>query len=422
MTTVAQAHSARLADLLRAERRALAEFLLALADFDERKRWLELGYATLFDYLQRDLGLSKGAAFYRLTAARLVQRHPAVVEPLRDGRLCFSSVVQLSKVLTSENEAEVLPRYFHLSKREAKAVTAELRPAASVPTREVVTAVLAAPGAPRLSLTTWALPAMQAHEIPAESAASASPTGVGEGAAALPLGAVEPPRRAVVHPGEPPTAAPGAGAPPAPGPPPVAEEPLTAELTRLHITVPRRLLRKLEQAREALSHSHPGASADLVIEAGLDLLLERHAKRRGLVAAPRVRAAASRKSGTGGAPKGRAGAVVAPKGEATRRAEGGRSGRPSPRRSRDRIPASVLRDVWTRDGGRCQWKLPSGQTCGSTHRVQVDHVVPIARGGGSTADDLRLLCDVHNDVAAREALGDAWMDRFTRRGRERGSG
>jgi hypothetical protein len=37
-------------------------------------------------------------------------------------------------------------------------------------------------------------------------------------------------------------------------------EPKTAEQTRLHITVPRGLLRKLEAARDALSHSHPGGS------------------------------------------------------------------------------------------------------------------------------------------------------------------
>jgi hypothetical protein len=118
-----------LADLLAREHAALADFLVALADFDQRRLWAELGHASLFYFLHRELGLSKGAAYYRKVAAELVQRFPEVVEPLRDGRLCFTSVVELSKVLTRENRDEVLPRFFHRSKREAAAVAAEISPA-----------------------------------------------------------------------------------------------------------------------------------------------------------------------------------------------------------------------------------------------------------------------------------------------------
>ena len=78
--------SNRLADLLRNERNALAEFLVALADFDRERRWSELGHNSLFAFLHRHLVLSKGAAFYRMTAAQLVRKHPEIVEPLRDGR------------------------------------------------------------------------------------------------------------------------------------------------------------------------------------------------------------------------------------------------------------------------------------------------------------------------------------------------
>lgn len=70
--TSARDLSARLADLLRRERHALAEFLVALADFDRRRLWLDLGHASLFNFLHRELGLSKGAAYYRKAAAELV--------------------------------------------------------------------------------------------------------------------------------------------------------------------------------------------------------------------------------------------------------------------------------------------------------------------------------------------------------------
>ncbi len=348
----------RLADLLRQERAVLAEFLVALADFDRERRWLELGHASLFYFLHRELGLSKGAAFYRKTAAELIQRFPEVIEPLRDGRLCLTSIVELAKVLTQENRVEVLPRFFCRSKAEAKAVSAELRPAEAPSRREVITAVRA-PVAAAPSLT-------------------------------LQVGAEAPGRRdeRAVHPDEPLVRnQPGAVEPdapllgaPAPRAPSDVAEPLTAELSRLHVTVSRRFIDKLEAARAALSHSHPGASADEILEAGLDLVLERHAKRVGQVKNPR---------------------------------------RDPPPSRTDRVPAHVKRAVWKRDGGRCQWTLAGGGICGSTHRVQFDHVVARGRGGRATVENLRLLCAVHNDLAARQTYGDGWMDRFSRRGAAR---
>src|SRR5512138_1608458 len=110
----------RLADLLAREHAALGEFILALADFDREGLWRELGYSSFFDFLHRELRLSKGAAFYRKTAVDLVQRFPEIIEPLRDGRLCLMTVAEVARVLAPENRLDVLPRFFHLSKREAQ--------------------------------------------------------------------------------------------------------------------------------------------------------------------------------------------------------------------------------------------------------------------------------------------------------------
>ena len=78
------------------------------------------------------------------------------------------------------------------------------------------------------------------------------------------------------------------------------------------------------------------------------------------------------------------------------------------------VPPKVKREVRGRDGGRCQWKLASGGVCGSTVRLEIDHVVPRGKGGASTVENCRVLCDVHNREAARQAYGDAHMDLFTR--------
>ncbi|HYG68581.1 MAG TPA: DUF222 domain-containing protein, partial [Anaeromyxobacteraceae bacterium] len=133
-----------LAILLRKEKDAMADFLLALADFDRKRLWRELGHTSLFAFLRRELKLSAGAAQNRKTAVELIQRFPAVEAALRSGDLCLSTINAVAKVLTAENEREVLPRFFGLSYGEAEAVVAELRPAPVIPVRDVVVPVRAA--------------------------------------------------------------------------------------------------------------------------------------------------------------------------------------------------------------------------------------------------------------------------------------
>jgi hypothetical protein len=137
----ARTFTIRLVDLLAREHAALGEFLVELAAFDATRLWLDLGYASLFDFLHRELGLSKASASFRKKAAELIQSFPEVLEPIRDGRLCLSSIFELAKVLTPENRRVVLPRFFQLSKREAKVVAAALQPAVAPPQRSVVTAL-----------------------------------------------------------------------------------------------------------------------------------------------------------------------------------------------------------------------------------------------------------------------------------------
>ena len=352
-----------LADLLRQERGAMAEFLIALAAFDKERRWAELGHASLFSFLHRELGLAKDSAFQRMTAARLVQNHPEAMEPLRDGRLTLSTAVEVAKVITPENRGEVLPRYFHLSKREAKVVTAELQPCEAAPHRTVVVPVRAEPAAAALTLTAPRPErAVRLDEPgpPSEPLTQPSPRSAGRGVDASP--------------GNPPLAQ---------RPVPSDVVPLTAALSRMHVTVSRRFLEKLAAAKAALSHSVPGGNEEAILEAGLDLLLERAAKRRGLVERPRPE--------------------------------------PKPSTQEGYIPAHVKRAVWKRDQGRCQFPLEGGGVCGSTHQVEFDHVIPRARGGPSTVANVRLACRVHNFAAAREVFGHAWMDRYTRGGVRRSS-
>jgi hypothetical protein len=344
-----------LARLLRDERGLLADFLLALADFDRNKRWRELGHTSLFYFLHRELKLSKGAAQNRKTAAELIQAFPEVEAALRSGELCLSTVTELSKVLTPENREEVLPRFFGLSRREAEVVSASLRPAEVIPVREVVTSIRPAPAVPR---TATAQPTFSK---------SAAVVHMDEPAAPVPALAVH-----MDEHGGATVLSPGASAPP---PPREVVEPLGPELARLHVTVSARFLEKLEAAKDALGHVLPEGSAAEVLERGLDLVLAGHAKRKGLVATPREE--------------------------------------PTTAASPERISAHVKREVWRRAGGQCEWRFDSGARCDCRRRLEFDHVQPRALGGASTIDNVRLLCRPHNQLAARREFGDAVMDRYT---------
>ncbi|MDH5271124.1 MAG: HNH endonuclease [Candidatus Krumholzibacteria bacterium] len=64
------------------------------------------------------------------------------------------------------------------------------------------------------------------------------------------------------------------------------------------------------------------------------------------------------------------------------------------------VSAAVRDQVFIRDQGCCTYVGANGRVCGSKRGLQFDHVVPVARGGGATADNLRLLCAYHNRLEA----------------------
>ena len=64
---------------------------------------------------------------------------------------------------------------------------------------------------------------------------------------------------------------------------------------------------------------------------------------------------------------------------------------------RRHIPAAVRRHIWQRDGGRCCYRDPlSGRRCTSSHLLQIDHLLPVAEGGGPEPSNLVLLCFAHH--------------------------
>ena len=74
------------------------------------------------------------------------------------------------------------------------------------------------------------------------------------------------------------------------------------------------------------------------------------------------------------------------------------------------IPAAVRREVWRRDQGRCSYvDRHSGRRCGSRYRLEIDHIVPFALGGGAEPGNLRLHCGAHHRLrhAQRDACAES---------------
>ena len=248
--------SLRHAELLRAERGALADLLLSLAEFDRVAAYRELGFATFFEYLHREPRLSRGSAHYRQVATRLVVRFPEIEEPLRDGRLCLSTVIVLARVMTEANRHEVLPRFFGLSRQEAEQVAVEIRPVEVVPRRTVVT------------VTPVSMPAV----VPAGTVARAGPTTANVNEYSRSIVELAPTRTLV--------------------------EPLTRAETRMHVTVTPEFVALLKKAKAGESHRNPGATDEQVLTAALELLLAQQEKRRASVP-PKVKREVRKRDGGG---------------------------------------------------------------------------------------------------------------------------
>ncbi len=79
---------------------------------------------------------------------------------------------------------------------------------------------------------------------------------------------------------------------------------------------------------------------------------------------------------------------------------------------RDAIPVRTRDAVFARDLNRCTFVGSDGRRCDETIRLHVDHIKPVAHGGGNEISNLRLLCARHNQLQAEKILGRKMMAGF----------
>ncbi|WP_242355447.1 HNH endonuclease [Anaeromyxobacter sp. SG64] len=360
----------RLRELAGEERNVQVDFLLHLDEFDRRRAFVEAGHASLWAYCLEALHLREGAAGRRIQAMRVLRRFPTLEAPLRDGRLCLSTVALLGQVLTEENVDDLLARAAFRTRAEVEHLVASVQ-------------ARTAPRAGLRKLTERAPTAGSAAlQLPASDA--------GQAETATEPGTAKP----TLDPG------PAAGA--LPGPPPPAAQPKRRAETlavseshwSLRVTLDRACKEDLETLRSLLSHKVPDGDLAAVLHEAIRCAIEKHGKRKGAVAPERKTKRAKQ-----------AGTTIASASKKTAA---------KPPAARTTIPAIVRRAVWTRDGGRCAWVGPDGCRCNSRWKLELDHIQPAALGGPSTIENLRLACRAHNLLHAESTFGREHMDRFRR--------
>jgi len=341
-----------LTSLLASGYRTEARIIAHIAEVLERKLHARDGSPSLFEYCVRQLGLSESEAFHRLTAARIARRFPIVFSLIERRQIHLTAVCLLRDYLTPDNHRELLAEASNKTKLQVQELLARRFP------RPDVASYIR-------KLPRHAQPAKQASTLPDHPAASLT---VGEASSPSTGTAAEQSAHA-----EPRMLAPAS---PPPAPARATVEPTSEARYRIQLNASSALKEKLELFQALVSHSIPNGDVAAVLERALDLALKQVEKQR---FAKTDKPRNPRK----------------PRGIKLR----------SRSSHREQIPNAVQREVAVRDGLRCSYVSDGGSRCSARAFLQIHHEQPWARGGASGAENLRLLCAVHNRLLAERDFG-----------------
>jgi hypothetical protein len=106
---------ATLSALVRREHDLMSDLLAHLAELDERRLYLDLGFTSLFAYCTAALGFCKSTAGRRIAVARVCRKYPEAFARIARGELQLSALSLLAPHLTRENAAELFEACKHKS-------------------------------------------------------------------------------------------------------------------------------------------------------------------------------------------------------------------------------------------------------------------------------------------------------------------
>jgi len=354
----------RLERLCDSERELMVTMLRYLIEVEKRELYIDRGYGSLYEFCTGHLKYSGSAAHRRITAARCLGRYPRIAPMLRRGEINLSVLSLVADLLTPENHRTVLDAIKGRSYRDVERLTARFRPQRAARERVkpvyIKTAVTVSSGDDSQRLRSKG-EGEKASTSDVGSSGCLESTGYGDIFGLCENG--------------------------------VKSEVLLEEKYELRFTVNAALMEKIERVRELLStRERRKPEFETLFELMVDEYLERHSPES------RIKRREKRKKSRSQAAAG----------------SGDSRNKTNSKRSRH-IPQAVRDKVYMRDGGRCTFTSSSGRRCTKKDNVQIDHIIPYAKGGKNTIDNLRLLCARHNIHAAEDTYGKDHMKQYRQR-------
>ncbi|MDQ2647075.1 MAG: hypothetical protein M3020_24940 [Myxococcota bacterium] len=306
----------------------LASLLAHLGEVEARGIHRTRACASLYTYCIYELRFSEDEAFRRVSAARMVQRFPALLDAVAAGEIHLTGLLMLGPHLTAENLVEVLARAKHRTKKEIARLVRQLDPLPRVPARieplgpEYSQLVPRAPTWDQFVSSFNPVRELEAGHRPRDwmdeiDEMDEVDETVSTAANDAPDSALEAPAPARVEP----------------------------QRYRVQFEASEEYVGLVERAKALLSHAAPGAGlAELHVRAMRALVAELERERYAVTERPR---------------------------SSVEREGDGEDATKVPRRRARRVPAAIRRAVFERDRARCTFRSESGERCRETERLEL---------------------------------------------------
>ena len=338
------------------ERRSTADVVRYLAEIESRRLHLELGFSSLFDFTTKKLGYSSSSALRRIKAARLTLADPSIASKLETGELNFATIDILANFVKQPELKTITQELCGRSREDAEKIVAHLRPVAKSAVRDrVKPIVVAKPTADRN------LPSLPFE--PEQNSNNLRPNAQSDAHKCIAFGAQP------------------------------------EELFHISFAMTRDERALLERTRQLMFAGDVDTiSFGKVIAKLAKFYLAYHCPRE------RQKRREAREKGR----------VESTRKERQSSAELAAHAQPipdrEPRRASPRAISRVLRDrVLARDGYRCVFTAQDGTRCSCASDLEIDHITPVARGGGAEEANLRVLCRAHNLERAYQVFGEGYV-------------
>lgn len=345
----------RLKTLVKKEYGNLVQILVHIGEVDRRRLYATKAYRSLFEFCLEELHFSESQAYLRINAARKAQKYPAILSMVEAGEIHLTAIAKLSPHLTADNHQDLLHGAMRKSKIQIEQMLADKFPKPDVPTSIRAMPVPRVKGgierAEDVAPLGAEVRAPSTSGTPSKLKGNLGPSFFAEGKQAR-LQDRPPAEVAALSPGR----------------------------VLVKFTASSLFCDKLQKAKDLLAHQVSNVDLPEILERALTMYVEALEKKKYATTA-------------------------------RKKAESKNVGHPKVDQGRSSyIPNADKRQVYERDGGRCTFVSEDGRRCSATAMIEFDHIVPRAKGGKSTADQLRLLCKTHNLLMAEQEFGRDYVE------------